>query len=76
MMPSGAVERQKRYIARKPIAADPQKRAEFLMKDRERKKKEVSWAQNEMSHVIRHHEPWYAKMKETYVLVFIFGSTV
>ena len=38
MMPSGAVERQRRYIAR--IAADPQKRADFLMKDRERKKQE------------------------------------
>ena len=67
MMPSGAVERQRRYIAR--IAADPQKRAEFLMKDRERKKKKVAWAQNEMSHVIRHHEPWYAKMKEPKSLV-------
>jgi len=36
MMTSRSVERQKRYIAR--IAADPQKRAEFLMKDRQRKK--------------------------------------
>jgi len=35
------------------------------MKDRERKKKKVVWAQKEMSHVIRHHEPWYAKMNRS-----------
>jgi len=60
VMPSGGVERQMRYIAR--IAADPQKRAEFLARDRERKKKKVARAQYEMSHVIRHHEPWHVKM--------------
>ena len=32
IMPSGSVERQRRYIAR--VAVDPQKRAEFLIKDR------------------------------------------
>ena len=55
MMASCSVERQRRYIAR--IAADPQKRVEFLVKDRQRKKKKVTTAQNEMSHVIRQHEP-------------------
>ena len=55
MMASGSVERQRRYIAR--IAADPRKRVEFLMKDRQRKKKEVTTAQNEMNDVITQHEP-------------------
>ena len=66
-MASGSVERQRRYIAR--IAADPQKRVEFLMKDRQRKKKEVTTAQNEMSDVIRQHEPWHVEMKEPKWLV-------
>ena len=55
------------YIAR--IAADPQKRVEFLMKDRQRKKKEVTTAQNAMSHVIRQHEPLHVEMKEPKSLV-------
>ena len=67
VMPSGGVERQRRYIAH--IPADPQKRDEFLMKDRERKTQKVARAHNEKSHVIRHHEPSYAKMKELQSLV-------
>jgi len=67
MMASGSVERQRRYIAR--IAADPEKRVEFLMKDRQRKKKEVTTAQYEMSDVIRQHEPWHVEMKEPKSLV-------
>jgi len=39
------------------------------MKDRQRKKTEVTTAQNEMSHVMRQHEPWHVEMKEPKSLV-------
>jgi len=67
MMTSGSVERQRRYIAR--IPAEPQKRAEFLMKHRQRKKKQVAKVQNEMSHVTTQHELRHIEMKDPKSLV-------
>ena len=68
MMTSRSVERQRRYIAR--IAADPQKRAEFLMKDRQRKNKQVTTVQNVTKHhVITQHERRDVEMKEPEWLV-------
>jgi len=51
MMTSAKVERQRRYIAR--INADPQKREQFLMRDRLRKKKKVMMTENETKHGYR-----------------------
>jgi len=63
MMTSRSVERQRRYVAR--IATYPQKRAEFLMKDRQRKKKRVTTVQNVTKHhVITQHERRDVEMKE------------
>jgi len=63
MMTSRSIERQRRNIAR--IVADPQKRAEFLIKDRQRKKKQVTTVQNETKHnVITQHERSDVEMKE------------
>lgn len=63
MMTSRSIERQRRYTAR--IAADPRKRAEFLMKDRQWKKKQVTTVQNETKHhVITQHERRDVEMKE------------
>jgi len=63
MMTSRSVERQRRYIAR--TAADSQKRAEFLMKYPQRKKKQVTTVQNETKHhVITQHERRDVEMKE------------
>jgi len=68
MMTSRSVERQRRYIAR--IAADPQKRAEFLMKDRQRKQKQVTTVQNVTKHhVITQHGRTDVEMKEPERLV-------
>jgi len=53
-----SAERQRRHIAR--IAADPQKRAEFLLKDRLRKKKKAqreTLPQHEPRYVMMQHEP-------------------
>jgi len=50
-MTSAKVERQRRYIAR--INADPQKREQFLMRDRLRKKKKVMMTKYERKHGYR-----------------------
>jgi len=50
-MTSAKVERQRRYIAR--INADPQKREQFLMTDRLRKKKKVMMTEYETKHGYR-----------------------
>jgi len=68
MMTSRNVESQRRYIAR--IAADPKKIAEFLMKHRQRKKKQVTTVQNETKHnVTTRHERRDVGMKEPEWLV-------
>jgi len=55
-------ERQRRYRAR--LNVDPQKRAEYLMKQRLRKKRKVAMTQSEISDVITQDEPRYIEMKE------------
>ena len=50
-MTSRKVERQRRYIAR--INADPQKRKQFQMRDRLRKKKKVMMSEYETKHGYR-----------------------
>jgi len=60
-------ERQRRYRAR--LNDDPQKRAEYLMKQRLRKKKDVVATQSEMRRVISQDETRYVERKEPEWLV-------
>ena len=59
-------ERQRRYRAR--LNDDPQKRAEYLMKQRLRKKKDVVMTQSEMKRVISQDETRYVEMEGTGVV--------
>jgi len=60
-------ERQRRYRAR--LNDDAQKRAEYLMKQRLPKKKDVVTTQSEMRHAISQDETTYVERKEPEWLV-------
>jgi len=77
-----SAERQRRYMAR--IAADPQKRAEFLLKDRLRKQKKgqrETVPQHEPKYVMMQNEPrqepkWCADMPCMLLLCHPFTAVV
>jgi len=58
-----SAERQWRY--RSHIAADAQKRAEFLKKHRLWRKKDVTTVQCEPTYMTKHNEPRHIEMKES-----------
>jgi len=64
-----SAERQRRYRAR--IGANAQKKAEFLMKHRVWKKKDVTTAQCESAYAVPHNEARHIETKEPESLVKI-----